>query len=512
MKKNAYTFSTLEEMVSSAAFGQSTLADLVSEVQLQYLADDRPWVIGFSGGKDSSAVLQLVYLAIRMLPAVKRQKPLFVVSSDTLVETPVVIDAINKNIGQINVGAKKDNIPLTAHKVMPDTGDTFWVNLLGKGYPAPTIQFRWCTERMKIDPVSQFITNITNQYGDVIVILGTRRQESATRAGRMNKSKVDREESALQSLSRHPTIPTAFIYAPIEYWSHDDVWEFLLNAPRPWGGSNWPLFEMYKDSNAGECPLVMNKDTPSCGNSRFGCWVCTVVQKDKAIHGLIESGATWLQPMLEFRDALYETTDPKNKPKYRNFKRRSGKVSFLNGEIDNDNGGTKDYIPGPYWMWYRQKLLRRLLRMERTLRKEGHKVTLITEPELHKIRHEWLHDPNEPDWSDTLPHLYQEEMGKELNGIDNDAGAFTKPDAELLATLESKHHVPANMVMKLLEVELSMDGLSRRSGIFDKLESILAQDWGSLEEIRARRDDSIDTSFYTERNRALQKEYEEIQQ
>ena len=269
---------------------------------------------------------------------------------------------------------------------------------------------------------------------------------------------------------------------------------------------------MYKDSSAGECPLVMDKNTPSCGNSRFGCWVCTVVQKDKAIHGLIDSGATWLQPMLDFRNALYETTDPLQKKKFRNFKRRTGKVAFLKDEtIDTEMHTTENYIPGPYWMHYRQELLRKLLGIEKSLQEQGHKVVLITEPELHRIRHEWMHDPNEPDWADSLPQLYMEVTGKTLEWIDNDAGAFTKPDADLLASLEIEYGVSATMIMKLLEVELSMDGRSRRSGIFNKLESVLAQDWGTLEEISTQRTPTIDSSIYTELNQELQKEYEGLQ-
>ena len=33
-----------------------------------YLADDIPWVIGYSGGKDSTATLQLVWIALEELP------------------------------------------------------------------------------------------------------------------------------------------------------------------------------------------------------------------------------------------------------------------------------------------------------------------------------------------------------------------------------------------------------------------------------------------------------------
>lgn len=115
---------------------------------------------------------------------------------------------------------------------------------------------------------------------------------------------------------------------PIENWHVDEVWEYLLKAPSPWGGSNEELFMLYKGSNQGECPIVIDKTTPSCGNSRFGCWTCTVVNKDKAIHGLVESGEDWMKPLLEFRDELHFSTLPENKATYRNHKRNMERLPF----------------------------------------------------------------------------------------------------------------------------------------------------------------------------------------
>ena len=59
-------------------------------MQQLYLADQVPWVVGYSGGKDSTAILQLVWMALAGLPAEQRHKPVHVISTDTLVENPVV--------------------------------------------------------------------------------------------------------------------------------------------------------------------------------------------------------------------------------------------------------------------------------------------------------------------------------------------------------------------------------------------------------------------------------------
>ncbi|HCR3325277.1 TPA: DNA phosphorothioation system sulfurtransferase DndC, partial [Citrobacter freundii] len=124
----AYDLADYEEFINQEQFAGHPLAEYVAEVQRVYCADKRPWVIGYSGGKDSSAVITLVYLALLGLPPEMRTKDIFVVSSDTLVETPVVVDLIKKTMQLIEAGAKRDGLPITQHAVMPKTHETFWVN------------------------------------------------------------------------------------------------------------------------------------------------------------------------------------------------------------------------------------------------------------------------------------------------------------------------------------------------------------------------------------------------
>lgn len=479
-----YLYNSHDEFICNAIIAKRPLADLVREIQHIYKSDTRPWVVGFSGGKDSTVVLSLVYFSLISLPDTDRIKPVYVVSSDTLVETPVVVDMIKGTLDSINEQAQKDHLPISAHPVTPNLDDTFWVNLIGKGYPAPTRSFRWCTERMKINPVSAFILEKVADFGEVIVILGSRSQESASRAQVIAKHKIDGS-----ALSRHTSLPNAYTYMPIETWSADDVWEYLMSAPRPWGGSNRQLFELYKGSNAGECPLVIDTSTPSCGNSRFGCWTCTVVTKDKAIEGLIESGDHWMQPLLDFRNKLHHSSIPENKSQFRNYRRRTGKVTYARGEdISDDSDAVAKHIPGPYWITFRKELLKELLTIERSLRDSGHPIELIGRIELQNIRQNWLRDPNEPDWQDTLPQLFNEVYPDEkIEWVKNDAGAFSQPDADLLLELEEKYDIPAAMVMRLIDTELSYAGLAKRRGILDALEGVLAQDWESLERIHQRK-------------------------
>ncbi|WP_129830491.1 DNA phosphorothioation system sulfurtransferase DndC [Vibrio parahaemolyticus] len=494
-----------EDFINTEDFANNKLSHYIADVQRVYCADKRPWVIGYSGGKDSSAVMSLVYLALLGLEPKDRHKPVFVVSSDTLVETPVVVNHIKDSLAAIEKGAKRDNLPITCHKVVPKDNQTFWANLLGKGYPAPTRSFRWCTERMKIDPVSDFIKSKVSQFDEVIVVLGSRSQESASRAQVIAKHKIDGSR-----LARHTTLANAFIFTPIDTWGVDDVWKLLrlchletkqtpygpkniwidkydLEWENPWGGKNLVLWNLYKDSSGqGECPMVIDETTPSCGNSRFGCWTCTVVTKDRAMESLIQNGEEWMAPLLEFRNKLSMTTDPANKEEYRNHKRRTGKVSYQYAKEGEDIATERKHVPGPYWLKYRRQWLRELLELDKKFKAEGREIELITVPELHAIRQEWIHDPNEPDWDDSLPTIFREVYGYDLDWVYDDNASFGKDDAQLIHELCDNFDIEPEMIMKLIELEVSMEGLSRRSGISNKIASLLKRDWGSLEEIKQK--------------------------
>ncbi|WP_045455119.1 DNA phosphorothioation system sulfurtransferase DndC [Vibrio campbellii] len=503
--KLAEDLAEYEDFINAEDFANNKLCHYIADVQRVYCADKRPWVIGYSGGKDSSAVMSLVYLALLGLEPKDRQKPVFVVSSDTLVETPVVVNHIKDSLAAIEKGAKRDNLPITCHKVVPKDNQTFWANLLGKGYPAPTRSFRWCTERMKIDPVSDFIKSKVSQFDEVIVVLGSRSQESASRAQVIAKHKIDGSR-----LARHTTLANAFIFTPIDTWGVDDVWKLLrlchletkqtpygpkniwideydLEWENPWGGKNLVLWNLYKDSSGqGECPMVIDETTPSCGNSRFGCWTCTVVTKDRAMESLIQNGEQWMAPLLEFRNKLSMTTDPANKEEYRNHKRRTGKVSYQYAKEGEDIAKERKHVPGPYWLKYRRQWLRELLELDKKFKAEGREIELITVPELHAIRQEWIHDPNEPDWDDSLPTIFKEVYGYDLDWVYDDNASFGKDDAQLIHELCDNFDIEPEMIMKLIELEVSMEGLSRRSGISNKIASLLKRDWGSLEEIKQK--------------------------
>ncbi|MCK4842237.1 MAG: hypothetical protein KAT04_10210 [Methylococcales bacterium] len=137
-------------------------------------------------------------------------------------------------------------------------------------------------------------------------------------------------------------------------------------------------------------------------------------------------------------------------------------------------------------------------------------INLSQKDELQQIRQFWLRDPNEPDWADSLPAIYRSVYDKGLNWVENDAGAFTEPDAILLKEIESEHGAPAEMVMKLIDLELAVTGLSRRTGILSKIETVLKQDWGTLEDINQRKLSPEMKNVYQDKLTDLKQCYEDL--
>src|SRR5512133_815114 len=114
-------------MPARPIFDSAALAERSREIREIYLSDSRPWVVGYSGGKDSTCTLQLVWYALRGLSKEQLTKPIYVIASDTLVETPVIVNYIDTTLSGINETAEREGLPFQAEKVKPTVQDSFWV-------------------------------------------------------------------------------------------------------------------------------------------------------------------------------------------------------------------------------------------------------------------------------------------------------------------------------------------------------------------------------------------------
>jgi len=351
-------------------------AEVVQHVKDEYLSSVQayPWIVGFSGGKDSTVVAHAVFEALAAIPPSQRTRPVHIVSNDTMVESPLVMAHLDEVSQQIRAAAAGLSLPITVARTRPDLDKTFWVLLIGKGYPSPNQQMRWCTDRLKIQPTSTYIKDNVSKYGAAIVVLGVRRTESIRRMRTVDKYENDRGTN----LNPHSSITGAYIFRPIVDLTTDDVWEILGSFPAPWGGTHKNLFQLYRDAEGGECPVVLSKDeAPGCGtkNSRFGCWTCTVVEKDKSLQGFVDSGQHAYKPLIAFRDWLASI---RNDPTKRSAVRRNGRLTF-------DVSGK--HIPGPFTVQARQEILERLLATQAEFG-----ARLISQDELDLIHKCWAMD------------------------------------------------------------------------------------------------------------------------
>ncbi len=335
-----------------------------------------PWIVAYSGGKDSTLLLQMVWETVAALPADQRKRRVLVVGNDTLVESPLVIRHLRASVGVIGAAAERKGLPIETTITEPCIDQTFWVNVIGRGYIPPTRNFRWCTDRMKILPTNRLLQSITRDAKGTVLLVGSRRAESQNRGRAMRRRKV-----AANQMNPHGSVPGCRMFAPLVDLDDDDVWITLIQRRPPWGGTHRRLVTLYRNAAGGECPLVMTKEqAPSCGSSspRFGCWTCTVVQKDRSLRGLIDSGhseAANMEALFSFREWLIELreNDSNRLPVRRN------------GNAKQRDDGSRVY--GPFTLPVRKEILRRLRALEAQVGEQ-----LILPGEVDCIEDVWWRD------------------------------------------------------------------------------------------------------------------------
>lgn len=410
----------------------ATSEEIIREIQALYLSDSLPWIIGYSGGKDSTASLQLIWMALSALPADRRRfKPVHVISTDTLVENPVIAAWVDLSLQRMKLAALEQGLPIQAHRLTPSLENRFWVNLIGKGYPAPRNKFRWCTDRLKISASTKFIQDLSEANGEAILVLGQRRGESQVR----DKVMDTYQHSTRERLSRNkdPKLSRVWVYLPIETWSSDDVWEYIIQTPNPWGIDNQDLFNIYRGATPdAECPIVVDKSTASCGDSRFGCYVCTMVTQDKSMAAMIQNDAdkAWMQPIMDFRDKFLASSGEEGDRMHRDFRRLNGRLTVMRGRL----------VHGPYSQERRRVLLLELLKAQRAAVEGGQtqgygQIELISIEELDEIRRIWVEDKGEIE--DLLPGIYQEATGRPYPGRALDPMPLDPSDLDLLKQVAS---------------------------------------------------------------------------
>ena len=425
---------------------------LKEEIKAQYLEDDgnRPWIVAFSGGKDSTMLLQTVWYGLQELPKELLVRPIYVICNNTMVENPRILEYVDRQLAAIAKAGFDQGLPIVVDQTTPQLEDSFWVNLIGKGYPAPNNMFRWCTERLKIKPTTLYIQNKISDHGEVIILLGTRSDESAARAQSVKKHRVEGSR-----LRNHP-LPNAKAYAPISDVLTSEVWTYLQAVRNPWtGDKNRELITLYRDGSGGDCPLVMDVKTPSCGNSRFGCWVCTVVSRDKSMESLVDNGEKWMRPLIGIRDYLSETVQ-----------RTEGEVyKFEEWRMPVRRGGQEG--TGPYWPRIRAKILRDILEAQRLIQETQPGQQLIMYQELVAIQVQWHRDFI---FDHTVSELYADVYGDALSLGQTDKEEL---ETELLNNIFGADSDEAVLVQRMLQVHSERSMMSRKVNLRSDLEVLV---------------------------------------
>lgn len=432
--------------------------DMIDEMKLVYLHDNRPWTIGYSGGKDSTLLVSLVFEMVKELKPEQRKKKIYVISSDTMVENPIVKKYMHSMSKMINEAGEEYNI--VGEIICPPPSRTFWTYVIGYGYPTPEAPgFRWCTDRLKIKPINNYTLERIRKDGEIVMLLGVRKAESSYRARGIKAREVEGK-----LLIPHTDIENAYVYNPLTEIPNEDIWKYLLqgDAISPWGSDNKYLFSLYQGENLDEEGSVLgevdDKKVAITGNSRFGCWICTMVKEDKSLKNFIDHGSTELEPLRNFRNWLLEI---RNMPEYREKKRRNGTVYV---KKDGEFGF------GPFNMAGRELILKELLKLQK---KTGWE--LITIEELKEIDKIW---ENEGDLSrKKLITIYKQVMGKELPWHNYKVPIYNDDTMQLLEEMSDKYDMDMELVSKLIIAIENNKHYTRGNKVAKEFDKVVNEGW-----------------------------------
>ena len=442
--------------------------DIIKEIMIVYKHDERPWLIGYSGGKDSTLLVSLVYEAVKRLKEAGAEltKKVYIITSDTMVENPIVKNYMHSSSNSINIAAKKDKLAdvIKADVIYPEADQTFWSRVIGLGYPTPEPPgFRWCTERLKINPMNKYVNDRIKESGEIVVLLGVRKGESLTRMKTITAREIEGK-----LLNMHNDIPNAYVYNPITEIPNELVWEFLLkdDCKSPWGTDMKYLFNLYQGENLGEEKSVLGEvdrdKIPVTGNSRFGCWCCTMVKEDKSLQNFInhsnEEDAKQLTMLRDFRNKLLEMREDTN---MRDHKRR-------NGAVYKKADGT--FGMGPFTLEARRVILEGLLELENKTELE-----LITIAELKAIDKMW--DEEGDLTCRNLVDTYYKVKGKKLPWDDYKTARFDDEAITSIKAVAEKYNIPVELITKLIVSVDTNKHITRNNKMQKAFDQIIGQGW-----------------------------------
>lgn len=345
----------------------------------EYGSRHKHWAVAWSGGKDSTC---LATMLIHFLEsgAIERPESLTILYADTRMELPPLEFSAMRIID--NMRQKGYNVNV----VMADIDDRFLVYMLGKGVPPPSNTFRWCTGKIKVEPMQKALKDLYEKINEgkaehepkekILMLTGVRQGESAVRDGRiaMSCSKNGSEcgQGWYQTGLDNSMCATL---APILHFRVCLVWDWLkIFAPRPeYGG--WET-KMLADAYGG--------DEAEEINARTGCIGCPLASKDKALDTILKNPEYKYLGLLKELRVIYTEM---RKAKYR--LRKTGYQVTKSGK-----GAKNQNRLGPLTIQSRRIFLRQVLMVQNQINdfaKEFNKpeIDILNKNEVARIKELW---------------------------------------------------------------------------------------------------------------------------
>ncbi|MBA2397058.1 MAG: phosphoadenosine phosphosulfate reductase family protein [Ktedonobacteraceae bacterium] len=225
------------------------------------------WDIGYSGGKDSTALVTLLahLLASGRLP---RPKRIVVQYADTGMEVPPLQQSALHILHQLKQQGFETQV------VRPALDDRFFVYMFGRGVPPPNNgRMRWCTRILKAKPMSVALEAASGGLKS-LVITGVRDGESIARDERIvaacSKDSGECGQGYLHVKYENSSVADAL--APIRGWRVCHVYDWLSLYAPGYGFDTSTIAEVYgyNSQNGQDEPL----------NARTGCMECRLVHED----------------------------------------------------------------------------------------------------------------------------------------------------------------------------------------------------------------------------------------
>jgi len=274
-----------------------------------------PLILGFSAGKDSSVLANLVLGVASKLARIGVKTPIVVTHSDTRVENPEMQQLALRELRKIEAFMAAHDIAGEVLIGKPGLSQSWAVRVIGgRALPPFPDTRRDCTTDWKISVnernLKLAMKRLTGQgFSEPVVATGVRRDESQERAAAI-AARGERSDEPWRNAEGR------LMLSPILDWKLDDIWEYLgyCNAGVINSYSDFEeTMRVYRDGGGTSCTVVsdmaMAKFAKPC-SSRFGCWTCTAVSKDRSLTNMIEQDLDrygYMQPLADLRNFIAET-------------------------------------------------------------------------------------------------------------------------------------------------------------------------------------------------------------